>query len=625
MKREDHRPDRRIMAFAAFALLLLSVTLPLLLVEDPAETLLKTASVRAAEQNSFSLTHPLQISSEPRIIVSSGTVSLAQPKGAAPLTSRAVARLLESGTSVLILRHATIVIGADEKHYLGATNDQGAPLARALAQMNYRALLVEHSIIEAASERGAPTVFRDAQFKVRRGAGERLSAAGSVTYLGRSVDFDATISARVIDRAAGQLPIRGTVVATGLFSASYAGQFALGDGGRLIADSSRLEISDVPTFARWLGLSWPTELGIDTFTSVGEFQLTRQIANFPKGNFVIDSNSATGSLHINGKGARPLIDGTLAFDRLDVGALVRSPPQHSTLFASTVQETAEWLPPRIRQVLSDMRLPILRELDIDLRVSAETAVFGQLNAERTAAAVSLRDGRVLIDLAEMGLPAGGHGSLQLTADTNQTVTKCGLRGNLKGVRFENVADLVFPHQVIVGPADVTLDLTGDWENPDTFIRSLDGRVGMRMANGASLGADLQGLVKSVKAYNVPKSGWGEAAKGRTGLESVTADLVFENGIARIDQLLARRHGRSELAVTGSFNIHGKSLNISVIPRSAEGFNDEGPSVLSINGRWDRPMLIRRSFRNRAYSPLAPPSSHDAEVPADVDDASARRG
>lgn len=603
MKREDHRQNRRIVAFAAFVVIALSLALPLLLAEDPTDSILRGSSVKAAGQGSFTLSQPIELLAEPRIVVARGTVSVAQPQSAAPLTSRALAKLLKSRRGVLILQDAEIFIGGDGKHHEGASKAAGAPLARALAEMKYQALLIERSSVEIASERGAPTVLRDVRFRLHRVAGERYFAKGSVDFLGREVAFDTTISARASHWSAGRLPIRGSISAASLFNASFAGQFAPGDGGRLMAGTSRIEVTDVPVLARWLGLSWPSQFGLKTFKSEGELEWARQILNVAKGTFQFDGNSAAGSLLVNGKSDRPLIDGTLAFDRLDVGALMKLEPRQASLFATTVRQTTNWLPPEVRKVLSEISLPILRELDVDLRISAETAVFSDFSAQHTAAALSVRDGHILVDLAEMKLPAGGHGSLQLTADTNKPVTKCGLRGSLKGVRFEDLGDLVFPHKVIIGPADVTLDLSGDWDTPETFVRNLDGRFDMRMSHGASIGADLPLLVESVNVNDVPKQGWGDAAKGRTGLESVTAAVVFENGVARIEHLLAQRHGRSELAVTGSFNIHRKSLDLNIFPRTKSESANEVPSVLNISGRWNEPMLMRRPFPNKAQNPL----------------------
>ncbi len=621
MKREDHRQNRRILAFAACAVVV-CLTLPFLFTEDPTEAILRASSVRAADQGSYLVSEPLLIQSEPRIIVKRGIISLAQPKNAAPLSSRQVAQLLESGNGVLILHNAEFVIGGKKRAGEARSRSIRAPLARALANMNLSALIVERGTITIAAGKG-PTTLRDVQLRVRPVPGKRITAKGSFDLLGRTLKFDTTVGYGAADRAAKQLPIRGTLSDSYLLQASFEGLFALGDGGRLIADTSHVQINDVPVFARWLGLSWPKELGLETFQADGELEWAGQTLNFPTSRFKLDTNSAAGSLMFNCEGERPLIDGTLAFEQLELNGL----KEHSrsdapaSIIASTVQHTADWLPLRLRQFLTDVNLPILRQLDIDLRVSAESTVAGDLALGRTAAALTLHDGRILLDLAEMQLPNGGSGSLQLTVDAQRPVAQCGVRGHLKSVRFENLTDLVFPRKVITGPADVTMDLSCDWYTPETLVRSLGGRVAVEMRNGATLRTDLPRLVKSVGINEAPKSGWGDASRGQMGLQSMSAQVVFENGVARIDRLRGKRSGQGAVAVTGSFNIYRRSLDLSLFQRE-EQQDGQAPSVLHINGRWDKPMMFRRLFPNKAENPLYPKPS---PTPPKRSDQSSTRG
>ncbi len=629
MKREDRRQHRVLMAIAALAVVTLAVGLTLFLAEDRADLILRGSTVSAADQNSFKLSQPIEIMAEPRVVVTRGTVSMAQPQGAAPLGSRAVATLLASGKSVLILRDAQLVVGAQSDGNATSTVRIDAPLAKALATTNYSALIIDDGRIEVAADKGTAAVLHDVHLRLRRAAGDRVIAKGSVKLLGRKLKFDSTVGARKGDFEAQQLPIRGSITAGSLLNASFSGLFALGDGGRLIADTSHLEVSDVPVFARWLGLSWPSALGLKTFVSDGKLEWVRQIVNFHNGRFQLDGNTAAGSLLVNGKGERPLIDGTLAFDKLDLGALLTPDPKSGSLLAKTVRGTAHWLPDSIRNMLHEISLPILNELDVDLRISSQQTVFTSFSVNRTAAALSLREGRVLLDLAEMELPAGGQGSLLLSVDPSSGVTKCGLRGKLKGVRIENISDIVFPHPVLSGPADVKIDLSGDWIDAESFVRSLDGRVGMQMVSGATLDADLPGLVTSMGVNEPPVEGWGPAKSGRTDLETLSAEIALSNGHAQIERLVTERQGLREMAVTGSVNLHRKMLDLNVFPRAASngtnGESGEVPSVLNINGSWEKPNVVKRPFPNKAENPVYLESQDSGSDPKDSSAPVATRG
>lgn len=628
MKREDRRQHRLIAAIAAVAVFALALAIPLIFAEDSVESILRQASVRAADQSAFKLSHPIEVASEPRVVVTRGTVSIAQPQGAAPLSTRAMVDLLAIGKSVLILHDAEIVVGTNSDVDKSRTVRVDAPLAKALSKSNYSALLIEDGSVRFLLDKGKSRTFNGVDLRLRRVAGDRLVAKGSAKLHGRQLDFETTIGASADNFKAKQLPIRGTVKAGALLKTSFNGLFALGDGGRLIADNSQVSVTDIPAFARWLGLTWPSELGFKSFSSEGKLEWARQIVNFPDGRFQLDGNSAAGTLLVNGSGERPLIDGTLAFDQLDLGSFIITDTKSTrSLLMETVSGSADWLPASIRNMLMDGSLPILRELDIDLRISAKQAKFSDFVVNETAAALSLREGRIHFDLAEMALPAGGRGNILFSLDPSGGVAKCGLRGQLNGVRMENVSDLLLPAPLLTGPADVSIDLSGDWHGAETFIHSLDGRIVMKMANGAKLEGDLPGLLDSMGVNEPPVEGWGAAKTGQTNIETLSAEIAFSNGNARIERFLTEREGHSELAVTGTVDFQGKVLDLSVFPRAkgSETASDQVPSVINISGHWDHPSVVKRPFPNKSVNPVYPENGTGGASPEGTAARKATRG
>lgn len=628
MNREVHPKPRRVLGSVAVAAIVVCMTLPFLLANDPTESILKSYIVRAADQGSFTLSEPLKLLDEPPILLRKGTVSVGQPNGAAPLGSLALAKLVESGRGVLILKDAEIEIGGSELDAaVGASAAQTviAPLAKALSDSNFRALLIENSKVHFASGGTRQLEFENVRIRLRPSAGDRLIAKGKFEYLGRDVEFDTTITASKADRKAGQLPIRATLKGGKIFSASFHGKLALGSGGRLMAETTSISVDDVPIMARWLGLAWPSELKLATFKASGSMEWAGQILNFPNGRFQLDTNKAAGSLLLNTKASRPLIDGTLAFSDLDVGTLIDlGELQGTSLFASTVRKTADWLPAKFREILSELNLPILRQMDLDLRVSAARTVAGQMSLGRTAAALSIHDGSVLLDLAEMELASGGHGNFQVSIDTSKHFARCGVRGSLKKVLAEDLTPLLFPHPVIKGPVDITLDLNGDWINADTFVRTLDGTVAVTMPSGVKLAADLPSLVDSIGLNEPARNGWGAATEGRTNMDSMTAEVVFKDGVASINELTAKSAGQDKVAVTGTFSIHQKQLDLNVFPRTDPN-SSEIPSVLRINGHWDSPQLSKIRFPDNAQSPAFPIPSNSSPALGAPSDQSAQRG
>ena len=615
---------RRFAALAVLALIALSFVSPLFFTNAPNDGLFHGAEVHAAAQGSFTLSEPLKILSDPPILVRGGVLQLAQPKNAAPLPSRQQADLIAAGTGILLLKDADVLVGGQDAIDFVEPEGPKAPLLQALSSGSYQSLLIESSDIELSTGQKSSIRMTDASLRIKPVPGERATVQGAFQVLGRKVSVSATLGLSEQDVAKKEIPVRGSIGSAMLFKSSFSGVLAFGNGRQLKANSAYFEIEDTPVFARWLGFAWPNQLKLNTLHAEGPFEWDGGVLKIPDGQFRLDRNTAAGSVIVNARGKRPLIDGTLAFQRLDATSLVELDEQNTAdLIAATVRTTADWLPDGIRRLLTDMRLPILRQIDLDLRASAVTTVVGEQEFNQTAAALSLHDGQLFVDLPDLKLPSGGQGSIQVTVDTKRAIPKCSVRSTLSGVKIEALAGELFPYQLVSGPADVSVDIRGDWSTPEAFIRSMDGSIDVRMENGALLAANLTALFNGIERDAAPSTGWQRAVlSGNTGLTSLVGSLNFTRGVAHISELSAMQNSNQEVLVTGSFDVHERSLDLYVIPGDTTAARD-GPAqedVFTINGAWDSPLLTRRSVESRAQSPQQGAAPHSAS-----DTAAANRG
>ncbi|MEQ8823899.1 MAG: AsmA family protein [Filomicrobium sp.] len=618
MKRQDPRQQRRIVTFAVVSVVLLASLAPLFLTVDPVESVLRSSVVEAADQGSYTIRQPVQFNRIPGLLVNSGTLSLATAPNAAPQPSRARIELVNSGRGVLILDRPVLTIAsADDQAKLW--NSQ-APFVRALADLKFRALLIERGKLEIGTESGRSLVLDDLNLRLRPIAGGRMSAKGSFKFFGRKLRFDTVVGLGEADLAAQKLPIRGTISASNLLTAAINGDFAIGSGGRLTSKNTHLEVVDVAALSQWLGISMPADMGFQTLKATGKLEWIGQVLNFPSGQFVLGGNSATGSLLLNTKGERPLLDGTLAFQKLDVGGLlVQAKTQEQDAAAKAQEPTSlsDVLSVGFKRVIRNFRMPILSQIDVDLRVSADRAVLGDFSLGKTAAAFSLNNGRVLLDLADVELPSAGQGHLQFTGYTNGPVAHCTLRGNLEHVPSEYISALLLPTQIFSGPANLSLDLNGSWATNDDLLGSLNGRATLRMNDGAVLSANLPGLIQSVGIDQPAQLGWGKANEGETPVDILHTVLQFKNGTAKFSEFHAERRGYYSATATGSFDVFGKRLDLNIFPEFEGAKSEEPASVLRINGHWDNPVLIRRRYPNQATKPGLLRAPNDKTAPAKV--------
>jgi AsmA protein len=149
----------------------------------------------------------------------------------------------------------------------------------------------------------------------------------------------------------------------------------------------------------------------------GELSWAGARASLDGASVSFDDHSAKGSLALAVRRGRPLLEGTLAYDRLDGGqSWQKSASNDARLFEPL-------------RTLASALFEKARDLDLDLRISAEQFRTGLDEAGPLALALTCRPGRLSIDVAELALFGGRitgrldynpAGSAALTLDATGT-------------------------------------------------------------------------------------------------------------------------------------------------------------------------------------------------------------
>src|SRR5690606_23452456 len=113
-------------------------------------------------------------------------------------------------------------------------------------------------------------------------------------------------------------------------------------------------------------------------------------------------------LALNTSGPRPAIDGTMAFSQLDLAPYFTSRALDQKFSLSRLITWPDWIEPAPTL--------LVEQVDADLRLSSELVTFGDHPLGRGAATISLEQGRLLADVAELELGSGARGSGQLSID-----------------------------------------------------------------------------------------------------------------------------------------------------------------------------------------------------------------
>ena len=104
--------------------------------------------------------------------------------------------------------------------------------------------------------------------------------------------------------------------------------------------------------------------------------------------------------------------------RLDLTPYLEAARSQSFIFERLTSSWSEF----------DLAFPIIKNFDADLRISAPKIAVNGFGFGRGAAAITVRSGKMIADIAELELPAGARAGAQVAIDTNDLTPGYSLRG-----------------------------------------------------------------------------------------------------------------------------------------------------------------------------------------------------
>jgi AsmA protein len=168
-----------------------------------------------------------------------------------------------------------------------------------------------------------------------------------------------------------------------------------------------LSSASLRRFANWLGSPIGPGSTLGQASLFGTAEFSNRVLSVADAELTLDGNSASGALGVTAA-ERPDITGTLAFESLDLT------PYFAGL-ATALSTASDW-----RKV----KLPTewFRDMNADIRLSANSVKLGSLLAGNTAASASLRDARLEIGVARADLDGGSlAGDLAIAAGSRPLV------------------------------------------------------------------------------------------------------------------------------------------------------------------------------------------------------------
>src|SRR5450631_1761951 len=147
--------------------------------------------------------------------------------------------------------------------------------------------------------------------------------------------------------------------------------------------------------------------------------------------------------------------------------------------------------------------------------------------------IALKDRFFKTTLDEVSLYNGrGRGVVTLDARGNDAAlaTNLALMGIAAGPMLKDTSSVGW----LAGTGDVTLVLTGRGANEAALVSTLNGKADVSVRDGAIIGFNLAGAMRSLREGNVPEFSVSQSQK--TDFSDLTGTFIIASGIAKNDDL-----------------------------------------------------------------------------------------
>ena len=548
------------------------------------------STVRAASGETVSITKPMTLFSSPAVTLSEGTVALVGP-GAGESRVGAVLRALVLGGGADIVLDRTKLsidrasVNAAPQQTIDAAGETGhevlGSIVSALSNFKFRSLALLDSTIVLNTMQGTVETLSNVNVEVATDRHGAVTAKGRVEYRSEPLDIDIAFTPPPEKASDAPVHVRASIKGNHILAA-FNGRIAPGDRGQITAQNAELSISDLRSAARWLGADWPAGPGLGAFSAKGHLTLDDRSIAFEHAQFALDGNSATGALAVTLKPERPSIEGTLAFATFDIAPYFAPSRPYALALAS------DWL--------SGLKVPgfaapsLLREIDADVRISAGNVVSGSDRLGRCAASLSVKNGKLYGEIAELDLEQGGTGEGQFTVDMTGDEAAYTMRAHLDDIDFGTLASLRAGPAILDGTGDLTLDLNAHGTSQSDIARSFAGTISLDIPDNGRLGIDLDVMPKAIGA-KTPPEGWGLVVAGTTAVNQLNARFTAANGVLTAGQAKAQAGDRA-VNVTGTIDIDKSVVDLVLSIANAPGAaSTEKPiGAFKVQGPWSAPSV-----------------------------------
>jgi AsmA protein len=314
------------------------------------------------------------------------------------------------------------------------------PALARIATLDLQSLSIQSGTIKLKSSGGDAAVLRDVDLVITPQR-QAASVAGHLTYLGKRLKLVLSVARPAARENDFRWPVQGTVTGD-VLEVRFDGALAEERGLRLTG-SVDLSVPRLREIALWIGMGAPRPGNLEGMRLRGNLDWSGGAMAFSEAALTLDGNEGVGAISVSREGERTAVEGTLAFKQLNLRPYIVSNMVERTLLAPIFAATR---PPAIASLLNS--------LDADLRISSDALVIPGVEAGQGAVAITLKNGKLLADVAELAIEEGVFRG-QVAVERVGTAPRYAVNGKLEGVEAGRLLQRALGRNPLQGRADIT--------------------------------------------------------------------------------------------------------------------------------------------------------------------------
>lgn len=407
---------------------------------------------------------------------------------------------------------------------------------------------------------------------------EPMALSGGLTWNGEAITIDGEIAKPRALSSRGKSAVKAKINGS-VLNATFEG--TVDTAGRTIKGKVDLKTESAHRLASWAGIALPKVKGFGPMTLSGEMSTAGDRIAFDNAQLSLDDMKGSGNLALATAGETPHLKGDFKLDKLDINPYLGNGQNEASGGGGGGSGWSD----------ASIDLSALRYVDADFAFAVDAFTVRDIKIGRSALDIVLSKGKMRADLKELAL-YGGNGRGVIALDGSDTIPRFGLELSLNGVAGEAFLRDAIDAWRLSGTGSIVVNMTASGRSERAWMRSLDGRVGIRFQNGAVKGIDLGAVARTIETA-LTGSAIGPGAK--TSFSELSASFVIKGGIGA-NRNLRLISPEVRLDGAGLVDIGNETLDYRLEPKALSSSRSLGgrlglPDIgipFRVKGSWDNP-------------------------------------